>query len=539
MSRAQRVLAYISVAGLALLFALALVISYQFQSAGYDWDQAERSRGILVAGQSLNRGLVKAESAQRGFLLTSKAGYLDSYLKGVTASQGALTDLARQLKDNKTEEDQLATLGNLVEAKLHELDETVELEKAHRHSEAIAIVQSDLGKDLMDQIQQITGKLLSDERGRLGEHSSAIQAGRLLTGRLFRAGVIGMAVLCTFTIFLIRRSLAAQRSAMQALQRNEAKLAEKEHLLRTITDNLPVLISYIDSDEVVRFSNLTYKTWLNRDPAQALGRRLIDAMGPEMYADRRDHIRNVLAGNLTEFLAVLDLPDGPRHHQVTYLPDMTPDGRVAGFFALTMDITPMKRIEAQLEELARHDTLTGLANRRHFEEKLSEFLFQRERGPFAMMFLDIDQFKAINDAYGHAAGDAALKHFGHCLNVCVRATDTVARLAGDEFVVLLPGLRAKDDAERIARKIIQKARLGFAVNGKTLTLTTSIGIAYARDAAVTSEELFASADHALYTAKNADRDRFELVECNAIEVGRRPSRRLSDARQHGDVELTG
>jgi diguanylate cyclase (GGDEF)-like protein len=70
-----------------------------------------------------------------------------------------------------------------------------------------------------------------------------------------------------------------------------------------------------------------------------------------------------------------------------------------------MDITPMKRIEAQLEQLARHDALTGLPKRRHFEERLSEFLFQREQGPFALMFLDIDHFKAINDAYGHATGD--------------------------------------------------------------------------------------------------------------------------------------
>ena len=250
----------------------------------------------------------------------------------------------------------------------------------------------------MDQIQQINGKLLDNERVRLGEHSTAIQAGRLLTGRLFRAGLIGMAVLCTTTVFLIWRSLAAQRIAIQALQLNEAKLAEKEHLLRTITDNLPVLISYVDSNEVVRFSNRTYKTWLNRDPAQALGRPLVEVMGPEMYASRQEHIRNVLAGRLTEFQAVLDLPDGPRHHQVTYLPDTTADGRVAGFFGLTMDITAMKRIEAQLEQLARHDTLTGLPNRRHFEERLAEFLLQREQGPFALMFLDIDHFKAINDA---------------------------------------------------------------------------------------------------------------------------------------------
>jgi diguanylate cyclase (GGDEF)-like protein len=200
-----------------------------------------------------------------------------------------------------------------------------------------------------------------------------------------------------------------------------------------------------------------------------------------------------------------------------------------------MDITALKRIEAQLEELARHDNLTGLANRRHFEEKLSEFLLHREQGPFALMFLDIDQFKTINDAHGHATGDAALRHFAHCLKACVRASDTVARLAGDEFVVLLRELHSKDDAEGIARKIVKKVRLGFTNNGKQVKMTTSIGIAYAREAVVTSEELFASADQALYAAKNADRDIFKIIECNVIDMARRPFRRRGDARRHSDV----
>src|SRR5205814_5420224 len=175
------------------------------------------------------------------------------------------------------------TLRDLVQAKLDELSRTVELEKARRHKEAIAIFQSELGKDLMDQIQQINGKLLENERASLGEHSTAIQAGRRLTGRLFRAGLLGMALLCTTTAFLISRSLAAQRVAIHALQLNEAKLAEKEHMLRTITDNLPVLISYVDSNEVIRFSNRTYKTWLDRDPAQALGRKLVEVKHDNTY----------------------------------------------------------------------------------------------------------------------------------------------------------------------------------------------------------------------------------------------------------------
>ena len=162
-------------------------------------------------------------------MLISKASYLDSYEKGVTTSKTALIDIARQLNDSKAEQVQLATLRRLVGAKLDELSKTVELERTNRHSEAIAIVQSDFGKDLMDQTQLINGRVLDDERLRLGENSSAIQARRLLTGRLFRAVIIAIALLFTNTAFLVRRSLIAQRTAIEAIQLNEAKLCLKKN----------------------------------------------------------------------------------------------------------------------------------------------------------------------------------------------------------------------------------------------------------------------------------------------------------------------
>jgi diguanylate cyclase (GGDEF)-like protein/PAS domain S-box-containing protein len=529
MNRPQRILAAISVLGIALLFVLTLFTSSQFQAAESYSDQAEHSRLILIAVQNLNRGLLNAESAQRGFLLTSNPAYLNSYAKSVETVQAALTDVAQKLGNDTHQQINIARLKTLVQSKVDELNETIELEKAHRYPDAIAIVQTDFGKDLMDQIQQVDGTLLQSERSRLHQRRVAVQAGRLMTNRLFRVGLIGMALLAITTAFFIRRSLTAQRSAIQALQRSEIRIAEKEHMLRTIADNLPALISYTDCDEVVRFTNQTYKKWLNQDPLQAVGRQLIDAMGPEMYMSRRQQIQSALSGNPAEFQATLDLHDGLHHHQVSYIPDTKPDGSVAGFFALTTDITAQKALESQLEQLARHDTLTGLPNRRYFEEKLSDLLLQHEERPFAMLLLDIDRFKAINDGYGHAAGDAALKHVAECLKASVRVSDSVARLAGDEFVVLLPGLCKRRDAEMIARKVIRNSRGTFTMNGASLEITVSIGIAYASEVGVTSEALYACADRALYKAKDASRDTFTMMDCNVIDMSQRPSRRRRKA----------
>ena len=114
-------------------------------------------------------------------------------------------------------------------------------------------------------------------------------------------------------------------------------------------------------------------------------------------------------------------------------------------------------------------------------------------------------------------------------------TDTVARVGGDEFVVLLPGLHETGDAELVARKILQNGRLGFTMDGKLFKVTTSIGIAFARTTAVTSEALFASADQALYAAKNANRGTFRVMECN-VETAQRPSRRHSNGNQYTEVD---
>jgi diguanylate cyclase (GGDEF)-like protein/PAS domain S-box-containing protein len=154
----------------------------------------------------------------------------------------------------------------------------------------------------------------------------------------------------------------------------------------------------------------------------------------------------------------------------------------------------------ELEALARVDSLTGLANRRQFEERLTHALGRSRRHgqAVALMYMDVDHFKQVNDSFGHAAGDEVLRVFGQRLSACVRSGDLVARLGGDEFVVLIEDLDAPETAE------------GIAVEGTTLHVTTSIGIAYSMHPAV-SKTLATAADMALYAAKKAGRNTWQLL----------------------------
>ena len=165
--------------------------------------------------------------------------------------------------------------------------------------------------------------------------------------------------------------------------------------------------------------------------------------------------------------------------------------------------------ERRMAELALSDSLTGLANRRRFEERLPETLARarRARKGSALLFLDVDHFKSINDSRGHAAGDAVLVDLSRRLAAAVRTTDLVARLAGDEFVVVLEGLGTPDEADLIAEKIVRAVREPFTFEGAAFPVTTSVGIAW-READAKSDSILwlHEADEALYAAKSAGRD---------------------------------
>ncbi|SFK92392.1 PAS domain S-box-containing protein/diguanylate cyclase (GGDEF) domain-containing protein [Lysobacter sp. cf310] len=165
----------------------------------------------------------------------------------------------------------------------------------------------------------------------------------------------------------------------------------------------------------------------------------------------------------------------------------------------------------ELERLARIDTLTEVANRRQFDERLSNTLMRMRRQgfPVALMYLDIDHFKRINDGHGHAAGDQVLRIFARRLLDSVRSTDLVARLGGDEFAVIIEDAAVPEAAEVVARKLIDAMHGSITVDNGCLDVTTSIGIAYS-SAPADFTALLSAADSALYEAKNAGRNTYRV-----------------------------
>lgn len=298
----------------------------------------------------------------------------------------------------------------------------------------------------------------------------------------------------------------------------ELRQAASEARLRTITNGLPGLIAYIDRSARLRFCNATFELWFGVRPEDMIGHSLDDALGPRLLRRQEDAVRAALGGERVEVEFDVEYQGQRRNLQATYLPHRDPEGRILGVYTLASDITPLKRVELQLTKLARYDNLTGLPNRAEFQSRLSSTLARPRHGDedVALMFLDVDHFKSINDRYGHPAGDEVLQEVAIRLQGCVRPQDTVARLAGDEFVVILDGVRGVNEAEFVAREMLSAIARPIVHHQHELRIGMSIGIALHVDPSCTVSELLAQADRALYVAKAVGRNTSRVFDGDAM-----------------------
>jgi len=297
-------------------------------------------------------------------------------------------------------------------------------------------------------------------------------------------------------------------------ERKNAELAQaaSEKRLRLIADHLPVMISAIDRDHVLQFGNATYRRWLDTDPDTLPGRPMASVTGDAAYQEARPWLDRAFSGQVTDYESTARLHGEPRVLETTFVPEVRKDGSVPFVYALTTDVTRSREVEAELLRQARRDPLTGIPNRRQFEDVLDQAIerVRRQDSQMALAYLDIDNFKHINDSLGHAGGDEVLKEFALRLSGNVRTTDTVARLAGDEFVIVFENIRHSEEIQLLAEKVMDAVAPDFTVLGAPLRVTTSIGIALYAGGTETAGGLIGRADMALYDTKRRGRNGFTI-----------------------------
>jgi len=305
----------------------------------------------------------------------------------------------------------------------------------------------------------------------------------------------------------LMRDISAAKAAELALQESEARL-------RTVADALPMRVAYIDADERYRFNNRAYEAGFGLSREQIQGHTVRELLGDAAYAAVQPHIRAALSGKAVTFQSEMTRNDSYVCYEAHYIPQFAmAGGAVLGFHAVVTDVTRQKLEEKRLVNLARMDPLTGAINRAGFELRLAEAMGRsRETGSLmALMYLDIDRFKQINDRFGHSVGDALLRAFAGRLSQTLRSSDAVARLGGDEFTVIMEGLPRPEVAATVAAKIIQAMVPPFVIEQQSFDVTASIGLAYYQGDATSSEALLRQADEMLYQAKGAGRNNVQAA----------------------------
>jgi diguanylate cyclase (GGDEF)-like protein/PAS domain S-box-containing protein len=318
-------------------------------------------------------------------------------------------------------------------------------------------------------------------------------------------------------------------AAQAATERVNSELQRASGLIRAITDAVPALVAYIDKEERYRYCNEEYRDIFGVDPQSLVGQLIVDAVEPEIYAIVKPQIDRVMGGTETSFVRPMIARGVTRHVEQRYIPSFGADGKVDGFYAIAWDITESHQREQALSLEVHTDSLTGLLNRRAMTDVLIEQAqhWKNGEGEGAVLFLDIDRFKQINDTLGHDVGDDLLRAFAERIRSVVRASDKVARHGGDEFVIVISAREAEEVAKRVAQSLLERVRVPVKIGQQEFSISTSIGIAIIPPGGAASHvEMLKEADLALYEAKAAGRDRYALRRLRSVVGGEGPVENL-------------
>lgn len=287
------------------------------------------------------------------------------------------------------------------------------------------------------------------------------------------------------------------------------ELEQEQAAMRTVINAMPGQVAIVSTEGLYRFANQAFAAAAGVAAEQVIGRRAREVLGEAEFERRLPSIRRAMSGETVSFELPYSQDNEERWRSYSYVPIRMTDGSPGGFVVFGHDVTAEHRERSRLLDLSLRDPLTGLLNRAGLEQRLQDL----ERGqllPFsAALYIDLDRFKPVNDRHGHPVGDRLLQLFGQRLRALVRGSDAVARIGGDEFVLLLVNIGDRTQAEAVADKVLAAAATPFEVDGVDLVVGASLGVAFGGDEPGSGQSLLARADTHLLRAKREGRGRWE------------------------------
>ena len=321
-------------------------------------------------------------------------------------------------------------------------------------------------------------------------------------------------------------------------------LEASERRFKALTESAMDIVTVLDADGVIRYQSTSVKHLLGYDPVDMLGKNQFDLVHRDDVANMREAFKQLIeAGQMEapiEFRARNS--EGAWRTLESIGKNCLNNPEVGGIIVNTRDVTDRKVIQEHIQHLAFHDALTGLPNRSLMQDRVSQAITRAERtgSRFAVLFIDIDNFKNINDSLGHDVGDELLRQVAKRLTASVRGHDTIARQGGDEFIVLLDQLEGHQGATRVAQKVLEALRTVYRVGGADQHVSGSIGIALYPDDGRDAPTLLKNADTAMFHGKALGKNTYQFFTPQMnIAVKRRAAMEsnLRAAVKNGDFAL--
>ena len=483
-----------------------------FVGAGLLARQVETTRNSMVLRADLGYRtrqlqtvltlLQDAETGQRGLLLTRKTEYLGPYVNAVAKLPGILADASERNAGDPIVSPRIDRIRHFAELKLAELAETIRLYEEGSHAASMRLVLDDSGEKYMEALRLELGLAIESLRTQVIAADDKSLGEMVIVKRLTWSTAIALTLTLLFAAFQLR-SLSKLRSA------SEDKLATQTSILNTVVDEIPAAMAIWDRSYRYRLVNKAFERWRGRPRESVIGRGIVEVTGEKEFAVSKPWIERAMAGEAVSFEKEYEEGD-VRHIKASYSPLFMSDGSVGGVVAVAHDITIHHEERTRLKRLAERDSLTKLLNRPAFELWLSERITADDGNQLAVLYIDLDHFKPVNDQFGHAAGDAVLQEFAKRLTRVIRPTDVAARLGGDEFGVALCGIRSHTDAQLVADKIIAEIKAPMQIGKDLILIGASVGIATNAAREGTWQTLIQHADEMLYRAKRAGRGRSQI-----------------------------
>lgn len=390
----------------------------------------------------------------------------------------------------------------------------------YRSQHRIAVTKDN--PELLSILSKALNSISSEERNQILRRWMGLQIEQglkreLVFSYLLIAFIIGL--LFIYWIYRLRKEVLARKNA--------------ETELRAILETEPECVKVVDSDGILLQMNQAGLTMVEAedDPSQAINQKVIDFIVPEDRPAFEQMSAEVLNGKEVTLEFQINGLKGTRRYMESHAVPFTDKttGKTA-VLAVTRDITEKKKADNLIWTQANFDALTHLPNRRLFLDRLEQSMkaSSREKKRLALLFIDLDRFKEVNDSLGHHMGDILLIEAGQRIKNCVRASDTVARLGGDEFTVILPELAEVFDVSSVALNIIKSLRETYHLGEEQAYVSASIGITIYPDDAQSIHDMLKNADQAMYAAKQAGRNGYHYFTPAMQEAAQERQRLMKD-----------